>query len=167
MSLAAVFERMKRHFGSSSATSADLRLEESLVAKTSDNVAVTVPFALELKIIDRKAYKRAGIADDMAKSLASSALRQAVAEESFSGLQQNPGQLCEKALESAKTKIEEWYGLRLLDVAMNQAVAPQLTLAPVSGSASAAATDYKTADSAACRLRCFDNNGTGFPPARE
>jgi hypothetical protein len=79
-----------------------------------------------LKVSDQWRYRnQAYMPDEMAGKIVEAALRKEIAGESYSGLQQSPENVCDRALRAVKDHIDVHCGLTLLQVAIDKVAAPQ------------------------------------------
>ena len=152
MSLKETFEKLKTRLTGDPATKrgAEIRLDESIQAKTSDNVFVTIPCHLVLTVANEWLYREGAYQPrEMAPKMVGAELRKEIATLSLSDLQQATGDMCDRALQSVRPHIEVHCGLRLVQVSLGKVEVPGLLPAV---SAAAMSADQAAADATALGL---------------
>jgi regulator of protease activity HflC (stomatin/prohibitin superfamily) len=101
--------------------------EINLETKTKDNIFATVPTTLHLQVVDPKAfhYNANGNTYDQAGSKIIAVMKQLTTNMDFDHLYQARETLGNDVRDKVGKEIEELYGLKIVDVIVDQPVAPQ------------------------------------------
>lgn len=126
MSLKSAFNWVKKRLGRQPPPE-HVTLRSAAHARTSDDVFVTVPFQIKLKVADPVRYRVDNHDPDrQVKLVADMGIKTEVAATSYEDLLKYPESLCDKAQQSTKDQILQSYGLTLESIVAEKVQGPAM-----------------------------------------
>lgn len=108
--------------------------EDTLSTKTKDDIFVSIPIKMHLQVTDAKKYHYESQApDEQVKARVNATVKQLVSGMEFIELYQTREQISELAREKVGKEIEALYGMKLIDVIVDEPHADERAMASFSG----------------------------------